>query len=231
MNAGPGFLFMALEQPAAFIRDGALVCFTGTGAVLAFAALYVWLAPYGGFAVRTGGAVLGWLAFALPAAWLPASLLSALGLILAGGLLVWRARPSETLALQVTTIRAGWGYLLARGLLAGLVIAGIAQSAAVLGPTLTGLAYAFPTTVLASIWVIQRRYGSSFALAAMAGVPGALPSFAGFGLVLYLATGPLPPVGAWALAALASVLVASGRAALTSQRRRAAAIAIPPNAP
>ena len=41
MNAGPGFLFIALEQSAAFVRAGALVSFAATGAVLAFVATFV----------------------------------------------------------------------------------------------------------------------------------------------------------------------------------------------
>jgi uncharacterized membrane protein YeaQ/YmgE (transglycosylase-associated protein family) len=44
--------------------------------------------------------------------------------------------------------------VLARGVIAGLVVASVARTAGILGPTIAGLVYAFPTTMLASLWVL-----------------------------------------------------------------------------
>jgi hypothetical protein len=126
-----------------------------------------------------------------------------------------------TTTILVTAARAPWSYLLARGVFAGLVIAGVAQFASVLGPLLAGVAYAFPTTTLASAWVLHRRYGSAFAVTAVAGMPGSLVTYAGFSLCLFLASGPLTPLLAWALAVVVAVAIAALRA-LKVQRSAAA---------
>ncbi len=219
MNAGPGFLFMAWDQPAAFVHAAALAGFAGTGAVLAFATGYVRAAPppHGGLAVRLGAALLAWLVLALPATWLPHSLVGAVGLILVGVMIVRWLMPPTT-AVLATAARAPWAYLLARGGFAGLVVAGVAQCAALLGPTLAGLAYAFPTTMLASIWVLHRRYGSGFAVTVVAGVPGALATYAGFILTLYLASGALPPLAAWAIAVAAAIVIGGARVLIVRRR-------------
>jgi hypothetical protein len=216
MNSGPGFLFMAMDQSAGFISDAALASFAGSGAILTFATCYVRAASRGGLAVRLGAATLGWLLMALLAFWLPRSLLGAFGLIALGSLIVWRFLPPVT-AVLVTSARAPWAYLLGRGAFAGLVIAGVAESASILGPTLAGLAYAFPTTPIASIWVLHRRYGAAFALTAVAGVPGALMTYAGFVLVVHLASGPLAPLAAWALAVAAAIVIAGTRVLMVRQ--------------
>jgi len=211
MNAGPGFLFLAWDQSPTFVRDAALAGFTGTAAVLAFATGYVCAAPHGGFAVRLGAALIAWLALALPTLWLPRSLASAAVWIALAVVLTWRLMPPTT-AVLTTPERAPWSYLLARGGFAGLVVALVAQLAGLLGPTFAGLAYAFPTTTLAAIWVLHRRYGSGFAVTAVAGVPGALAAYAGFVLILHLASGLLAPLAAWAIAAAAAAVIAAMRA-------------------
>ena len=107
--------------------------------------------------------------------------------------------------------------MLLRGLIAGVVVAGVAAAAGALGPTLAGLAYAFPTTMLAALWVLQRHYGADFTLATMARVPAGIATYAGFCLALHLAAGPLPPLAAWALA-----VAARGRARAAGARRDSA---------
>ncbi|MEM7021069.1 MAG: hypothetical protein AAF637_00615 [Pseudomonadota bacterium] len=221
MNAGPGFLFMAWDQSAPFISDAALAGFAGTGAVVAFAAGYVRAAPFGGLSVRLCAGVLCWLALALPMLWLPPTLPSAIGLILLGAVLVkWLMPP--VVAVLTAANRAPWSYLIARGVLAGLVVASVAGAATILGPTLAGLAYAFPTTTIAAVWVLHRRYGPTFAVTVVAGMPGSMASYAGFVLTLYLTSGPLAPLAAWATAALAAIVIAGSRALFVHNRHRAA---------
>jgi uncharacterized membrane protein (GlpM family) len=219
MNAGPGFFFVALEQPAGFVRQGALVSFAGTGAVLAFVALFVSVTRTRSFAAGLVAAVLAWLGLALATIALPLSLLTAAGSIGVGAGLVGLLGAGRVTALPTTAVRTGWPLVLARGLIAGLVVASVAEAAGLLGPTLAGLAYAFPTTILASLWMLERHYGRAFTLATMARVPAGIATYAGFCLTLHLAAGPLAPLAAWALAVLAAVLIAVLRA-LTGQPRR-----------
>jgi hypothetical protein len=228
MNAGPGFFFIALDHDAAFVRAGALVSFTGTGAVLAFAASFVALARRHGFAAGLAASLLAWLAVALLTLALPRSLLTAAVLIALGVLLVRLLRTARVAALPHTAQRAGWHLLLLRGVLAGLVVAGVAAAARSLGPTFAGLAYAFPTTMLAALWVLQRHYGPAFTLATMARVPAGIATYAGFCLALHLAAGPLPPLPAWSLAVLTAVLIALLRARLGQRRAPATFDARPP---
>lgn len=226
MNAGPGFFFIALEHSAAFVREGALVSFAATGAVLAFVATFVAVARARGFAPGLVAALLAWLAGALVTVALPRSLLSAAGLIALGALLVVLLRTGRVAALPHTALRPGWHLVLLRGLIAGVVVAGVAAAAGALGPTLAGLAYAFPTTMLAALWVLQRHYGADFTLATMARVPAGIATYAGFCLALHLAAGPLPALAAWALAVAAAVMIALVRARL-GQPLAAYAIARP----
>ena len=218
MNAGPGFFFVALDQSAGFVRQGALVGFAGTGAVLAFVAIFVAVARARGFAAGLVAALLAWLAGALVTVALPRSLLSAAGLIAFGALMVVLLRTGRVVALPHTALRPGWHLVLLRGLIAGVVVAGVAASAGALGPTLAGLAYAFPTTMLAALWVLQHHYGADFTLATMARVPAGIATYAGFCLALHLAAGPLPPLVAWGLAVAAAVAIAVLRAWLGQPR-------------
>ncbi len=235
MNAGPGFLFVALEQSAGFVSRGALTSFAGTGAVLAFAAAFVRVARGRSFAAGLAAAVLAWLALVLATIALPRSLFTAAGAIAVGAGLVALLGTARIRALPTTDIRAGWHLVLARGLIAGIVVASVAEAAGLLGPMIAGLAYAFPTTMLASLWILERDYGRAFALATMARVPAGIATYAGFCLVLHLAAGPLPALAAWALAVAAAVAIALLRA-LTGQpgrrsRRVTAGAAGPPARP
>ncbi len=216
MNAGPGFLFVALEQSPAFVSRGALVAFAGTGAVLAFVAAFVRVAQTRSFAAGLTVAVLAWLTLALATIALPISLVSALTAIAVGSGVVVLLGTSRVGSLPTTAIRAGWHLLLARGLIAGLVVASVALGAGRLGPTLAGLAYAFPTTMLASLWMLERHYGRAFTLGTMARVPAGIATYAGFCLMLHFAAGPLPALAAWALAVVVAILIALLRA-LTGQ--------------
>jgi uncharacterized membrane protein (GlpM family) len=236
MNAGPGFLFVALEQPAGFVRRGALVSFAGTGAVLAFVALFVSVARTRGFAAGLAAGVLAWLTLALAAVALPPSLLTAAGAIGLGASLVALLGAARVTTLPTTAIRAGWPLVLARGLIAGLVVASVAEAAGLLGPTLAGLAYAFPTTILASLWMLERHYGRAFTLATMARVPAGIATYAGFCLTLHLAAGPLPPLAAWALAVAAALLIAllralTGRPSRRSRQAASGALGLPARPP
>ncbi len=219
MNSGPGFFFVALEQPADFVRAGALVSFAGTGAVLAFVAVFVAIARAQSFAAGVAAALLAWLALAALTLALPPTLIGAAVAIGVGVALVVLLGTGRVVALPTTAIRVGWHHLLVRGLLAGLMVACVAESARALGPTLAGLAYAFPITILASLWMLRRHYGAAFTLAVMARVPAGFATYAGFCLTLHLAAGPLAPLAAWALAVVAAVLIAILRA-LTGQPAR-----------
>jgi hypothetical protein len=219
MNSGPGFFFIALEQPAAFVRDSALVSFAGTGAVLAFVATFVGVARARSFASGVGAALLAWLALAVLTLALPPSLPGAAAPIGLGTALVVLLRTGRVAALPTTAVRVGWHLLLVRGLLAGLMVASVTECARALGPTLAGLAFAFPITILASLWMLRHHYGRAFTLAIMARVPAGFATYAGFCLTLHFAAGPLPPLAAWALAVAAAVLIALLRA-LTGQPAR-----------
>ena len=123
--------------------------------MLAFVAAFVRVAQTRSFAAGLTVAVLAWLTLALATIALPISLVSALTAIAVGSGVVVLLGTSRVGSLPTTAIRAGWHLLLARGLIAGLVVASVALGAGRLGPTLAGLAYAFPTTMLASLWMLR----------------------------------------------------------------------------
>jgi uncharacterized membrane protein (GlpM family) len=220
MNAGPGFFFVALDQSAGFVSHGALVSLSVTGAVLGFVAVYVLVGRVAGFALSLALAILAWGAGAAVTVALPPTLGTAGLMIALGILLVTALGTTKSKASPTTLMRAGWGHLLARGALAGTLVAGVAQFAGVLGSTVAGLAYAFPTMMVASMWVLHRHYGPDFALATMARVPAGLLTYGGFCLALHLAAGPLEPLAAWSLAVVAAVAIATVRALTGRPARR-----------
>jgi len=208
VNAGPGFFFLAQEQPIAFIAQGALTMLASVGAVLVFCHVYGRLAPRHGPAFCLAVGVLAWLGWALPLRWLELNLPLALGWIV-GGMLIGRliGRPQPPVAAP-GRLRVRWAHLLLRAGVAGFVVASVALAGGQLGPVLSGLALGFPTTFSVGIWILHRDFGGPFAAATMQAMPRSMLSFTSFAAALYLLAGPLPALPALGLAVGLSVAVA-----------------------
>jgi uncharacterized membrane protein (GlpM family) len=213
MNAGPGFFFIALQEPAPFITRGALFAFAATGLVLIFMAVFARLAQRFGFLLcLLIAAATWWLPMLLVIAMEPyLNLMLAFDVVLAGILL------SQLLYRRVNlhrppAVRTSWGFLLLRAAVAGLVVASVASVSRLIGPAWSGLLLGFPTIVAVSSWVMHQRYGGAFTAAVLTSGQRSLMTYAGFCLALYLLSGRLAPVSAvviaFALACLTAMLLA-----------------------
>lgn len=201
MNAAPGFLLVILEgHDGPFVADAALASTAGCGAVLVYGALFVRFGHRLRLLSALLVAALGWLALALPIAFLPRSLPVAAALIAAGALVarvVWRRTPPP--ADRPASV-ASWRFLLLRGLVLGLTVTIVAKSAGAIGPIVAGLAFAFPLVITSTALVLDVAYGRVLALATVAAVPRTLWVYGAFVLTLHFAATRLGPLGAWLLA-------------------------------
>ncbi len=221
-NAGPGFFFLALDQPAGFISAGALYGLAAAGPVLVYSAVYVRLSRVAGFAVSVAGAAAAWLLAAAPIRWFEIGLVAALGYVAAGVAIALLLRRRIDLRPPPAAVgQAAWGLIVTRALAAGIVVASVATAGGHLGPELSGLALGFPATFSATAWMLYRLYGREFTAATIFWAQRGLASYVGFCLVLHLAAGPLPPMAAFALAIASSIAIATGLAHDARRRNRA----------
>lgn len=206
VNAGPGFFFIALEQDAAFVRDGALTAFAVTGAVLLFCTAWVHAARFGGFALSLAAALTAWAGWALATEALPDTVPWAFAAAGGGALLAWLLRRRGLVRPGGSRPAAGWGFVIVRGVVAGLAVAGVATASPWLGPVWSGFLLGFPTTLTASAWMLYGHYGREFTAATLNAAQPSMVVYAGFCLSLHLLAGALP--------ALTAVIVAFSGAAV-----------------
>ena len=211
LNAGPGFLFVALETSPEFLARGALASFSATFAVHTFTTVYAWTSGrLKGFWLIWLAAVVAWLAISVPLLSLhltlvPATLLIACSFALSHLLRDRRYDQGKTpvIAKRQVSIR----FLIVRALTGGALVALTATAATFLGPDLTGLGFAFPVTLTASAWMLYTAYGPVFSAATISNTRKGLISYVGFCFVLAI----LPPLTgnltAWFAAAAVSVLI------------------------
>lgn len=207
-NAGPGFFFVALDQEAAFIAEGALMAFGVTGIILLYCTAWVHAARHFNFVVTSLLGICAWLALVLLLDLLPPSLLVAGCSVAIGavGALVLRRRDIPKPVAPPSA--AGWRFAIVRGLAAGIVVATVATASPWLGAHWSGILLAFPTTLLASTWMLWGHYGRDFTAATMNAAQPSLVVYASFCLALHLLAGPLNGVAAVLIAFALSGVVA-----------------------
>lgn len=222
LYAGPSYFFLLGEVAPEFLAQSALFAFAGTAAVLGFACGYGLAITRFGLPATITLASLAWFAFALPLRLVPLSLAGAFAWIGLGLIFAQLVRPPPDVHRQNTTVRARWLPLVARAGVAGLAVATVALLGPMLGPSLTGLAVAFPVVLIVSIWMVHRQYGAAFSAAVMASTRRTLLSYASFNLVLALLATRMPVEVAFTAAVGASVASALAFALFGLRARRAA---------
>ena len=221
VNAGPGFFFIALQQDAAFVSSGALTAFAITGAVLLFCTAWVHTARYGGFLLSLAAAVAAWTAWALFTRALPDTVPWAVAGAGCGALLAWLLRRRGLVRPGSAKAAAGWGFVTARGVVAGLAVASVATASPWLGPVWSGFLLGFPTTLTASAWMLYGHYGRDFTAATLNAAQPSMVVYASFCLALHLLAGPLPALTAVIVAFAGAGTFAALLALALSRRARA----------
>lgn len=219
VNAGPGFFFIALEQDADFVHAGALTAFAVTGAVLLYCTAWVHAARHAGFLLSLAAAVSAWTAWALATEALPDQLAYAFAAAGGGALLAWVLRRRDIGPPPRAAAPAGWGFVMVRGLAAGIVVASVATASPWLGPVWSGFLLGFPTTLTASAWMLYGHYGREFTAATLNAAQPSMVVYASFCLALHLFAGPLTAVGAVGAALAVAAALAACLAVVLARRR------------
>lgn len=216
---GPGFLFLALAEPDAYVAQAA------TAALASLSATQVFMLAYAG-AARAGFAVAGalaaaiaaWTAIAAAIAALEPGIPAALGLFAMATLLARGLGARLLVASAAAKAREGFGLLALRGVLAGALVAAVNAGSSRLGPVAAGLLVAYPVGMTVIAAAIHARAGPATAIATLHAVALGTLSLAAFAATIALAAEPIGALPAFALAAIGSVLAT---AALMRLRRPA----------
>ena len=219
-NAGPGFFFVALEQPPAFIAEGALMAFGVTGIILIYCTAWVHAARTFNFVVTSLLGVAAWLVCVLILDLLPPSLLVSSVSVAVGALVALVLRRRDIPKPVAPPSAAGWRFAIIRGLAAGIVVASVATASPWLGAHWSGILLAFPTTLLASTWMLWGHYGRDFTAATMNAAQPSLVVYGCFCLALHLLAGPMSGVAAVLTAFALSGVVAGLYAAVLMRLSR-----------
>lgn len=200
--AGPGYFFIALEAPAEFIAEGALLSFAAAGGVLVFMAVYAHAIRFGRLLAPMAIASLAWLVFAAPMAFVEMTLWLAFAAVALGALFARSMQRRFDIYSAPVGKRTPWGFLVFRAVLAGLVVALVATGSQWMGPVLAGIAFGYPVTTGATVWLLTSLYGPKFAAATIQSAQISLVNYGGFCLALHLAALHLPALTAWGVAIL-----------------------------
>ncbi|WP_337997796.1 hypothetical protein [Oleispirillum naphthae] len=200
---GPGFYFLAMSAPAPFVFRAAAYALLSLCATQCFLLAYIVTAGRSRAAVSLLAAVAAWLTAALAVRLLPGQPLPALALFLAVTAAAWRFGGRFVRRDLAVRGRAGFSLLLARGIIAGVLVALVTAASARLGPAVSGLLMAFPVGYTMVGFTLHQKLGAASAVAMLhSAITGSI-SLAGFCIALAL-TIPHWSAGAALTAALAT---------------------------
>lgn len=157
----PGFLFLVLREPPAFVADAAAYSVMSLSATQLFLTAYLVGANHVSPAGSLVLAVAAWFAAAIPLRLVPP--LPLLGIALFAVVTAVGRR----IARQFQTETHGWRSeeslrsVLLRSALAGLLVASITAGSGRLGPSWSGLPLTFPIALSIVAFTVHRRHGLS----------------------------------------------------------------------
>jgi hypothetical protein len=202
--AGPIVLILALEQGSRFATEASIATITAVVASTSFSLAYAHTAQRRDWPLALGAGLLAWLAAAATMAWLvpglPAAVLLALASLALAPLGFPRARPE--------TARAPGPMDLPLRMAAGVLLTlAVAQAAAHIGGTWSGLLALFP--VLGSVLAVfsHRHSGAAYTAKLLQGMARGMFSLVAFFTTTALLLPRWPLAEAFGAAALACLLV------------------------
>lgn len=225
MNAGPGYFFLALTEEPKFMAAGALPSLAGTGAVFMFIPAYVQVASrWGGFVLPMLAGIASWSVGAWVIAQIDLTLPWALALTAGGAVIaVVFSRHFDFHSAPKFT-RVPFRFMVGRAIVGGTIVATAATLANVVGPYIAGMAFAFPTTICATMWMMTRLFDATFAAATIQSARLTMINYIVFCAALYLSAPHVTSMQAW-LIAIAAPMVTSAGLALFGRRAKRRALA------
>lgn len=224
ITLGPGFYFLVAQAPTSFVEQAASYALLSLCATQCFLLAYVLLGRRAPPALTLTGAILAWALAAAILHTLPSPLWLG-GLLFALTTVVClRTGRHAVRPVKRADGKPGLGQLLLRGILAGILVAGVTTTSHALGATLSGLLLSFPIGYSVISVTIHQHMGRDTATATVYSALLGTTSLAVFCAVLALATPGHAPYTALGLALAASALVTSTLAIWRrrSQRRPSA---------
>ena len=224
MNAGPGYFFLALTEEPQFMAAGALPSLAGTGAVFMFIPAYVHVASrWGGFVFPLLAGIVAWAVGAWIIAQVELTLVSAFLLTAAGaGIAVVFSRQFDFHSAPKFS-RVPFRLMVGRAIVGGTIVATAATLANVVGPYIAGMAFAFPTTICATMWMMTRLFGAEFAAATIQSARLTMINYITFCAALYLSAQHVASMQAWTIAIIAPMFTSAGLALFGRRARLRAA--------
>lgn len=207
MVLGPGFYFLSQQFPADYVQQAATYAVYSLSATQLFLLLIILCAPTLSPWRTLLCAVAGWAVAALLLSFMPVQ--PVLGLALFIAVTAFSLRVSRRLAGMKGTskAKAGWGLLIFRGALAGLLVAIVTTSSSLLGPSLSGLIMAFPIGYTVVAVTIHQTLGAASLVATLRSALWGTGSLAGFCTTLALTFTHLHWLTALLLAAAVSIAI------------------------
>ena len=186
MVLGPGFYFLSQQFPADYVQQAATYAVYSLSATQLFLLLIILCAPTLSPWRTLLCAVAGWAVAALLLSFMPVQ--PVLGLALFIAVTAFSLRVSRRLAGMKgsSKAKAGWGLLIFRGALAGLLVAIVTTSSSLLGPSLSGLIMAFPIGYTVVAVTIHQTLGAASLVATLRSALWGTGSLAGFCTTLAL---------------------------------------------
>lgn len=207
MVLGPGFYFLSQQFPADYVQQAATYAVYSLSATQLFLLLIILCAPTLSPWRTLLCAVAGWAVVALLLSFMPVQ--PVLGLALFIAVTAFSLRVSRRLAGMKgsSKAKAGWGLLIFRGALAGLLVAIVTTSSSLLGPSLSGLIMAFPIGYTVVAVTIHQTLGAASLVATLRSALWGTGSLAGFCTTLALTFTHLHWLTALLLAAAVSIAI------------------------
>lgn len=224
MNAGPGYFFLALTEEPQFMAAGALPSLAGTGAVFMFIPAYVHVASrWGGFVLPVLAGIVSWSVGAWIIAQVDLTLAWAFVLTAAGAAVAVVFSRQFDFHSAPKFAKVPFHFMVGRAVVGGTIVATAATLANIVGPYIAGMAFAFPTTICATMWMMTRLFGAEFAAATIQSARLTMINYITFCAVLYLTAEHLTSMQAWTAAIVAPMFTAAGLALFGHRARRRAA--------
>lgn len=209
ITMGPGFYFLIAQAPAPFVSQAAAYTILSLCATQSFLLAYIVIARRGTPWAALLAALAAWSGLALLLRLLPSPLW--LGTLMFA-LTTWaclrlgRASVRPVGAVQGS---AGLGLLLLRGLLAGILVAGVTTASHWLGAAATGLLLSFPIGYSVISVTLHQRLGRDTAIATLYSALLGGTSLAAFCIALSIVVMWVPGHAALMVALSASLVVTS----------------------
>lgn len=199
VSAGPAYFFLAFEQDAAFIAQGALGSLLLNAATAIYATTYVLLSQRHPFIVCVPAAIVLWLGSLFLFSHFVRTGLGAAALNVAVfGICFFLVRRYRDV--RMPKIKLRWYDFVFRAGLVGTLVGIILALHSAMGPLATGALAAFPIVFTSMMLILHPRYGGPACSAVMAnGITGLM----GFGIAAYVLHVSAIPLGVPAALTLA----------------------------